>query len=133
MVVVEFYSLGLNDDEIIGLLDVNPNIRNMDDNDINNSIMFLKKLGCEDRHIKNIIITNPNYFDRNISDLFNLVMVLNEIGVSHLELLFDSNPYFLNNDDFEVREFVNMMFNRGYDMDYIVDLISDNPYIDILN
>ena len=121
--------LGINEFDLKNMLYVVPNIVDMSDKEIDDKIDILKYVGCNDRHIKNIIISNPGYLDRVNSDLLKLINYLNTNGFSNLNLLFDSNPYFLNYDVFEVRNYINKQVNLGKNMTDIMDEIESNPYV----
>ena len=121
--------LGINEFDLRNMLYVVPNIVDMSDKEIDDKIDILKYVGCNDRHIKNIIISNPGYLDRVNSDLLKLINYLNTNGFSNLNLLFDSNPYFLNYDVFEVRNYINKQINLGKNMTDIIDEIESNPYV----
>ena len=125
----ELTNLWLSDMDFKNIIGMNPSIQEMDDKDVNNHILFLRDIGCEERHIRNIIITNPFYFNRDVDDLIHLVYFLTKIGITSLNLLFDSNPFLLNKNDFEIEEFVNVQLNNGMNIEDIGDLIDSNPYI----
>ena len=125
----EFIKLGLRDIDFNSMLEINPSIKEMSSEEINKYVIFLSNIGCEDRHIRNIIITNPFYFNRDVTDLVNLVHYLTKVGFTNLYLLFDSNPFLLNKDDFEINDFFNEKFNSGMNIEDIRDLIDSNPYI----
>lgn len=121
--------LGISDDELLGMLEQVPSITMMDSDDLGGKIELLIYIGCGNRHIKNILISNPYYLDRSNKDLIDLIKYLLELGFSNLNLLFDSNPYFLNYDVFEIKNYVEKRVNNGISLEDIVDEISDNPYI----
>jgi len=123
------FNLGISDDELKCMIEQCSNIMNMDDEEINEKIEILNYVGCNQRHIKNIIICNPYYLDRSSDDILKLIGYLKKIGISSINLLFDSNPFFLNRDDFEIKEYVDNELSKGILLDDIVDEIESNPYI----
>ena len=94
-----------------------------------NMLNILRYVGCNDKHIKNIIISNPYYLERLDRDVLKLIKYLKEIGLSSLGLIFDMNPFLLNKDDFEIKEYVNKRINDGKLLDDIIDEIESNPYV----
>ena len=44
-------------------------------------------------------------------------------------LLFDSNPWLLNKDLFEIEEFIEKKQEEGLLLEEIVDLMDSNPYV----
>ena len=43
--------------------------------------------------------------------------------------MFDSNPYILNFDQFEVEKYINNRINQGEILEDIVDDLESNPYL----
>lgn len=123
------FELGISDTDIKNMLELCPEIKDMSDDDVKKKIDILSFIGCNIRHIKNILISNPNYLDRIDNDILNLINYLKEIGVSNIYLLFDSNPYLLNKDKFEIEEYINSKIELGLSMDDVVDEFESNPYI----
>lgn len=123
------FELGISDSDIKNMLELCPMIYDMDDDEIKEKIDILSYLGCNMRHIRNIIVSNPNYFDRINDGVFKLIDYLNRIGVSNIYLLFDSNPYLLNSDVFEIEEYINNRKEKGMSLEEILDEFESNPYI----
>lgn len=123
------FELGIDDRDIKNMLELCPMILDMSDNEIKDKIDILSYIGCNMRHIRNIIISNPNYFDRINDDIFKLIDYLKKIGISNIYLLFDSNPYLLNKDVFEIEEYINNRKEIGMSLEEIVDEFDTNPYI----
>ena len=92
-------------------------------------IKILKYIDCLDRHIQNILICNPFYLYRSIDDVVKLIKKLLEIGMTNINLLFDSNPFLLNKDAYEIDDYINKKINNGKTLEDIVDEIDSNPYI----
>ena len=125
----ELFKLGIDEDSLVSMIEQCPNIRNMDNNDILEMIDLLKYIDCTDSQIRNIIICNPYYLDRFINDIYKLINCFKGIGISELNLLFDANPYLLNKDEFEVKEYINNRLSVGIKIDDIIDEIECNPYV----
>ena len=125
----KLFELGINDNDLRFILEQVPNIFYMNREEVCNKINILKYVGCTDRQIKNIIVSNPNYLDRIDNDILKLINYLKQIGFKNIDLLFDSNPYFLNYDVFEIEDYVNKRVMEGKKIEDIIDEIEDNPYI----
>lgn len=121
--------LGINEQDLKNMINLVPEIINIDEPEIVEKIDILKYIGCNDRHIRHIIISNPNYLDRINTDIIKLIKYLNNIGFSNLNLLFDSNPFFLNYDEFEIKDYINKQIKLGKDISDIIDEIENDPYI----
>ena len=123
------FELGISDKEIKFMLEQCSDILNMKDEEVIEKIDILKYIGCNMKQIKNIIVGNPYYLDRMNEDILKLISYLKKIGLTSINLLFDSNPFFLNYDRFEVEEYINKKIDNGMDLDDVVYSIEDNPYI----
>lgn len=126
--MLELYKLGIKESEIRNILAINPSIQNLSESEILKLIMLLKQINANDRIIRNIIISNPFYLNRTDTDIIKLIKTLTHIGLSNLDILFDTNPYLLNKDDFEIEEFINNKI-QSYSKEEIMDMIDNNPYI----
>ena len=100
-------------------------LKNAIETDINiyELIEILEKAGCSEKQIKNIFLCNPFYLTRKVFDVLNMIQKLYEIGCSHLNLLFDSNPYILNLMDEEIEAFVNKKIHEGHSKEEILDIL----------
>ena len=125
----KLFELGINDIDINNMIEQVPMIMDMDSNEISEKVDILKYILCDDRQIRDIISSNPYYLDRISSDVLKLINYLYKLGFNSLNLLFESNPYFLNYDVFEIEEYVNKRKDDGMDITDIVDEIDSNPYI----
>lgn len=123
------FSLGISDSDIKNMLEQCPEIMDMSEKEVNDKIDILTYVGCNERHVRNIIASNPYYLDRINEDVLKLIACLKEIGVSNINLLFDSNPYLLNKDVFEIREYIDTREKNGMSLEDIVDEFESNPYI----
>ena len=126
--MLELFKLGISETKIKEILEINPDLTQLSDEDILQNINILKQIECTESVIKNIIISNPFYLTRNHNDILNLIKKLICIGVKNLNLFFDSNPYFLNKDDFEIDDFIEEQYNK-YTKEEIIDMLESNPYI----
>lgn len=126
--MLELYNLGINEAEIKDVFEINPQIKNISSEQILKLITILKQIDCNDRIIRNIIITNPFYLTRLDTDIINLMNKLVSIGLRNLNILFDTNPYLLNKDAFEIDNFIKEQ-QKKYSLEEIVNIIDNNPYI----
>lgn len=124
----ELYNLNLTESDIKEIIAKNPIIKETPEEDITNLINILKQLKCTNSDIKNIIITNPFYLTSIDTDIINLINKLTKLGISNLNHLFDSNPYLLNKEAYEIDEFVNEM-SKTYQKEEIIDMLENNPFL----
>ena len=121
--------LGIDDNELKGMLELCPSIMNMSNLDIDKMIGMLRYVGCNDNYVRNIIICNPYCLERMSEDIIKLIRYLRKIGLNNLDILFDMNPFLLNKDDFEIEEYVNKRLLDGLLLEDIINEIESNPYI----
>lgn len=126
--MLELYNIGINELELQTMIETNSEITDLSDEEIKQLIHILKQINCSDKMIKNIIICNPFYLSRIDIDIMKLIHKLTSIGVTHLNILFDTNPDLLNRDDFEIDDFINKNKEK-YSMEELVDRLESNPYI----
>ena len=123
------YDLGISDKELKFMLEQVSEIGNMKDEEIIEKIDILKYVGCNMKQVKNIIISNPYYLCRMNEDILKLISYLRKVRLTNINLLFDSNPFFLNYDRFEVEEYIDNKIKNGMKLEDVVYSIEDNPYI----
>jgi len=123
----ELYDLGIEDDDIKNMIEICPSIIELSREEVKEKIDVLAYFGCNQRQQKNIIESNPNYLDRMTGDIVGLVKKLQEVGFDCLHILFDSNPYILNLDAFEIENYINDKINEGYSLEDIVDELDSDP------
>ncbi len=120
--MVEFLlELGIDEKDIKNIVEMNKDL--VDYEDYKKNVEMLKVIGCDDKEIKNIVISNPNFIIRSNSDIVKLIKEFINLGFKNLNILFDSNPYLLNLDDFELKKFFQKKKKEGLNDDDIIDLI----------
>jgi len=127
--MIELYNLGLNNNDINTMLEICPTIKDLTNDEILTNIKILKSINCNDRHIKNIIISNPMYLNRLSDDIIFLINKLKQLNISNINLLFDTNPFLLNKDAYEIDEYINFEIKKGKELEDIIDEFESNPYI----
>lgn len=73
-------------------------------------------------------MANPLYLNRSKTDILKLIDKLKDLGITHLETTFDTNPWLLNKDVFEIDEFIEGQIKLGLTMDEIVDMIDSEMF-----
>lgn len=120
------YKLGIGDADIKTMLGVCPDIKELTNEEIEEKIILLEKLECTEKQIRNIIISNPMYLDRLNEDIIALVNKLISLGMTSLNIVFDSYPYLLNKDVFEIKEYID---KKEGNLEDIIDELESNPYL----
>jgi len=124
----ELYNYGFSEFEIKEILQNNQELLDINNEEVKEKIDILKNIGCNEVIIKNIIITNIFYLNRITKDILLLINKLNSLNIKNLNIIFDSNPFLLNKDDYEIDNFINEKLNLGYTMEDIIDIIESNLF-----
>ena len=114
--------LGINKNTINQMLEICPDLEELNKEEIIRKIEILKGLECDDFQIKSIITSNPKYLDRSDSDIRKLISKFKEYGFVNLDILFDGNPFILNLDAFEINEYIRKRQESG---ELLEDIIED--------
>jgi len=123
------FNLGVTEQEIKYILEICPEILELNGEKIINNIEILKIINCNERHIRNIILSNPFYLGCSKDDIIDLINKLLEIGITNINLLFDSNPFLLNKNSYEIDDYIKEEIKKGKNINDIVDELECNPYI----
>lgn len=126
--MLEFYNLGIEEKDLLEMIKTCNEIKELEDEEIISKINLLKDLDCTNKQIRNILITNPFYLDRIETDILKLIKTLLELGFKDLNILFDSNPYILNKDSFEIEDYIEEKKSEQ-SLEEIIDGLDSNPYL----
>lgn len=127
----ELFKLGISDPDIRQMIEMNPEIELLSEQEILSKIQFLLEINCTSSQIRNILITNPFYFNLSSDHIANTIHTLKNLGFTNLNLLYDSNPFFLNYEIEEINEYIVNKQNEGLELSDIVMMIEDNPYLEM--
>ena len=61
--------------------------------------------------------------------LIDLINYLKKLGFDNLNILFDSNPYVLNLEPFEIKRYIENRLNNKESIEDIIDELDSNPYL----
>ena len=67
--------------------------------------------------------------NRTNSGLNDLINYLKELGFDNLNILFDSNPYILNLEPFEIKRYIDARLKDGESINDVIDELDNNPYL----
>ena len=125
----ELYNLGLSDNTISAMVEINPMLKEMTSREIISKINILRKINCTDSQILSIIGSNSLYFSRTDKGIANLINYLLRRGFNTLNILFDSNPYILNLESFEIEKYIKSRENNGERIEDIIDDLDSHTYL----
>ena len=125
----ELYNLGISNNTIKSMIELVPNIKDMSINDVREKEILLKNIGCNREQVVNIISSNAMFLDRTNGELERLIDKLNNLGFTSLNILFDSNPYILNLEPFEIDNYIAVRLTKGELFGDIIDEIESNTYL----
>ncbi|MBQ6477414.1 MAG: hypothetical protein IJI43_03170 [Bacilli bacterium] len=125
----ELYSMGIRDEILKSMIETNPEITELSDSDIRDKENILLNMGCSNKQVLSIIGSNPTFLSRTDERINKLIDYLGSMGFDTLNILFDSNPYILNLEAFEIDNYINNRKNNGEELDNIIDDLDSNPYL----
>ena len=111
------------------MIEITPEIKDMTSKEIIDKRVLLENINCNDSQIKNIISSNPQYLNRTNAEIMILIQKLNNLGFDTLNILFDSNPYILSLEPFEIENYINNRISMGELLEEIIDDLDSNPYL----
>ena len=122
-------NIGISEKTIDSMIEICPNIQQLNSEEIIEKINILKHEKCNDTQIRDIIGSNTAYLDASETDVKKLIDKLRKLGFKNLNFLFDENPYILNSSDFEIEEYINERVRNGELLENIVDDMNENAYL----
>ena len=125
----ELFKIGISENTIKNMLEINPNLKELTTKEIKEKIEILKQINCSDTQIINIISSNAIYLDRTNTEIIDLIKYLISLRFTTLNILFDSNPYILNLEIFEIENYITERKNKGELLEDIIDDLDTNPYL----
>ena len=125
----ELFNLGISENTIRSMIELNPNIKEMSSEQIKEKEIILEKLNCSSNQIRNIISSNALYLDRTNDEVIKLINTLIKYNFKTLNILFDSNPFILNLEPFEIENYIQNRINNGEILEAIIDDLDSNPYL----
>lgn len=125
----ELFNLGISLTTLSSMYELNPEIKDMSNNDIKEKIAMLKLIKCSDNQIINIISSNSLYLNKTKEEYLELINYLTRLNFNTLNILFDSNPYILNLEPCEIEKYINEKTQSGKELEEIIDELDSNPYL----
>ena len=125
----ELYNLEIDENTLLTMVEMNPELKELTNEEVLDKINLLEIINCNKRQIKNIISSNSLYLTRLNTDIKKLINYLVSIGFKDLNILFEANPYILNLDEFEIKNYIDKRIKSGELLSNIVDDLDSNPYL----
>lgn len=122
----ELCKFDFSEKSIKTMIEINPSF---DNDDLLDKRNVLLQIGCSNEQITNIISSNSLFLNRTNGEIIELISYLKALGFTMLNILFDSNPYILNLEVFEIQNYINNRINMGEKLDEIIDDLESNCYI----
>ena len=127
--MIELLNMGISENTIKSMLELEPSLRELSKEEVIEKKIILEKIGCSNNQIINIISSNPSYLERTNTEIIKLINCLTNYNFKSLNILFDSNPYILNLEPFEINNYINNRLNSEEKLEDIVDELDSNPYL----
>ena len=115
--------------DIKELVKNNPDLENIDKNDLNEKIRLLQDIKCSKNEIRNILMVNPFYLSANITNISNLLKYLGELGFNNLNFLIDADPFILDLDIKELISKINKELLKGKKFEDLILELETNPFL----
>lgn len=125
----ELYNLDLSENIVKSMIELNDEIKEMSNSEIKEKKVILEQVGLTENQIRNVISSNPMFLSRANNEILNLIKCLYSYGFDTLNILFDSNPYILNLEEFEINNYINERKECGEILEDIIDDLDSNPYL----
>lgn len=125
----ELYNLGLSHNTIKTMIEMNEEIKEISQQEVQEKEIILKKLNCSENQIINIISCNSIFLTRTNEEIIKLINCLYKYGFDNLNILFDSNPYILNLEPFEIENYINERIGNKEKITQIIDELDSNPLL----
>ena len=62
-------------------------------------------------------------------EILSLIITLKKLGFTCINILLDSNPYILNLEPFEIKNYIDNRIKKGETLEEIVDNLESEPYL----
>lgn len=124
----ELYNLDISEDTIKIMLEQNHEIKELTEKEIEEKEIILETIGCKKNQIRNIISSNPFYLTKDNKEILELIKLLYNYNFNSLNILFDSNPYILNLETYEIENYINER-KKEEKLEDIIDDLDSNPYL----
>lgn len=125
----ELLKIGITNNDFRTMCELNPNICEITNKEVMDKIKILQEINCTDNQIKNIVTSNSLIFNRTNEEIIKLIDYLIKKGFDTLSILFDSNPYILNLEIFEIENYINQKLKNNELLEDIIDSLDSNPYL----
>ena len=125
----ELFNLGISLTTLSSMYELNPEIKDMSNSEVKEKIAMLKLIKCSDNQIVNIITSNSLYLNKTKEEYLDLINYLTRLNFNTLNILFDSNPYILNLEPYEIENYINKKIQNGELLENIVDELDSTPYL----
>jgi len=121
---VEYLIDYFDPEEIIYLINTNPDINDIESSDVEKFIEILKNYEIDENSICEIIYANPFCLNRLVEDIQHLIKKLQELKIDDIATVFESNPWFLDKDPFEIDEYIQEKIENGNTIESVLDELS---------
>lgn len=125
----EIYKWNLNENTIKGMIELNPDIEFLSDEDVISKVKLLEKLNCNEKEIKNIISSNSGFLLKSDEEILELVNKMKEYGFKNINLLIEANPFILGMYDIDLESYIETRKENGENITDIVDDLESHPYL----
>lgn len=115
-------------EEIDKLLEIHPEIKYQSKDQIRKILKFLADQNCTNQIMRNVINTNPFLLTRDIGELEELKEKLESYEITHLEKVYDTYPFILLKNAYEIDTFFFQKMKEGIGEEEARKILEEEPY-----
>lgn len=125
----ELLNFGLSENTIKAMIEENDEILNLTDDEVIDKENLLRNINCSEEQVINIISSNASFLSAHNNDIIDLFNTLISYGFTTLNILIDSNPYILNLQAYEIKNYINNRLNKNENLEMIIDELESNSIL----
>lgn len=125
----ELLNFDLSENTIKAMIEQNDEIQSITDEEVIDKENLLRSVNCSEKQVINIISSNANLLSADNNDIIELFNTLTSYGFTTLNILFDANPYILNLQSYEIKNYINNRLKNNESLNIIVDDLDSNPIL----
>lgn len=121
-IITNFLELGMTNEDMQGVININPLLLTEDIEDINTRFNLLELEDINNIQIKEILLQNAFYLSNSIDNTKNTLKLLKQLGFS-LPIIFEQNSNILNLTNKDIDALIKYFEKKGVSANEMVDLL----------
>jgi hypothetical protein len=121
-IITNFLELGMTNEDMQGVININPLLLTEDIEDINTRFNLLELEDINNIQIKEILLQNAFYLSNSIDNTKNTLKLLKKLGFS-LPIIFEQNSNILNLTNKDIDVLIKYFEKKGVSANEMVDIL----------